>query len=177
MYLGSDHIGSLDENGNPMVALDGTWPHIGGELIAYYAEQPRETEEGTVFSGKTRALLNGKTEVELFIECDPVQEGSEQPAEGRVVGYELVNDPFAFTEKGMRSLEAGDKLRFLFDFYDDEGNLVRTDTYGKTVRVMSDKSIAVKDEPLGKGDIQFGGMLTDIYQRTFLTEMLEAHAE
>ena len=176
MYLGSDHIGSLDENGNPMVALDGTWPHIGGELIAYYAEQPRETEEGTVFSGKTRALLNGKTEVELFIECDPVQEGSEQPAEGRVVGYELVNDPFAFTEKGMRSLEAGDKLRFLFDFYDDEGNLVRTDTYGKTVRVMNDKSIAVKDEPLGKGDIQFGGMLTDIYQRTFLTEMLEAQA-
>ena len=177
MYIGSDHIGSLDENGNPMVAMDGTWPHIGGELIAYVAQQPRDTEEGTVFSGKTRAILNGKTEIELFIECDPVKEEDEQPAEGYIAGYELVNDPFAFAAKGMRTLEGGDTLQFLFDFYDDEGNLVKTETYGRTVRVISDRRLAVVDEPLEKGDYQFGGMLTDVYQRTFLTEMLETHVD
>ena len=83
----------------------------------------------------------------------------------------------SFMAKGMETLEAGDTLEFLFDFYDDEGNLVSTKTYGKKVRVTSDRRIAVKDESLGECDIQFGGLLTDIYQRTFLTEMLEAHVE
>lgn len=177
LYMGSDHIGSLDENGNPMVAMDGTWPHIGGNLICYNASMPRETEEGTVFSGTTKALLNGKHEIVVYIECDPVAEASEQPAEGFITGYELVNDPFAFMSKGVKTLEAGDTLEFLFDVYDNEGNLVSTEKYGKKVRVTSDRRIAVKDEPLGKCDIQFGGLLTDIYQRTFLTELLEAHSE
>ena len=79
--------------------------------------------------------------------------------------------------KGMQELEAGDTLQFLFDFYDDEGNLVKTETYGKKVRVLRNNEIAVKDEPFGECDLQFGGMLTDIYQRTFLTETLETHVE
>ena len=175
MYLGSDHVGTLDENGRPMVALENSWPHIGGALISYNASQPRETEEGTIFSGTTKALLNGKKEIVLYIECDPVKEDSEQPAEAHIVGYHLVDDPLAFMEKGMETLEAGDKLEFLFDFYDDEGNLVKTDTYGKKVRVLRDKGVTVADEPFGECDLQFGGMLTDIYQRTFLTETLETH--
>ena len=177
MYLGSDHIGALDENGNPMIALENSWPHIGGALICYNAAQARDTEEGTIFSGKTRALLNGKKEIELFIECDPVKEATDQPTEAHILGYELVNDPLAFMRKGMQELEAGDTLQFLFDFYDDEGNLVKTETYGKKVRVLRNNEIAVKDEPFGECDLQFGGMLTDIYQRTFLTETLETHVE
>ena len=177
MYLGSDHIGALDENGNPMVALENSWPHIGGALICYNAAQARDTEEGTVFSGKTRALLNGKKEIELFIECDPVKEATDQPTEAHILGYELVDDPLSFMRKGMQELEAGDTLQFLFDFYDDEGNLVKTETYGKKVRVLRNNEIAVKDEPFGECDLQFGGMLTDIYQRTFLTETLETHVE
>jgi hypothetical protein len=177
MYLGSDHIGALDEDGHPMVALENSWPHIGGALISYNAGQPRETEEGTIFSGTTRALLNGKKEIELFIECDPVKEDSDQPAEAHIVGYQLVDDPFAFMEKGMETLEAGDTLEFLFDFYDDEGKLVKTDTYGKKVRVLRDNGVSVADEPFGECDLQFGGMLTDIYRRVFLTETLETHVE
>ena len=177
MYLGSDHIGSLDENENPLVAVDGTWPHIGGALICYNAEPVRETDEGTVFSGTTKALLNGKNEIELRIECDPVNTEEGQPAEGHITGYELTDDLFAFSARGMRNLEAGDTLEFLFDFYDDEGELIKTDTWGKKVYVTSDRRIAVTDDPLGECDIQFGGMLTDVYQRTFLTELLDAHAD
>ena len=177
MYLGSDHIGALDENGNPMVALENSWPHIGGALICYNALPARETEEGTVFSGVTRALLNGSDQIEIFIETDPVMEGSDQPAEAHIVGYQLLNDPFAFMAKGMETLEAGDTLEFLFDYYDEEGKLVKTETYGKKVRVLRENGVAVADEPFGECDLQFGGMLTDIYQRTFLTETLETHVE
>ena len=80
-------------------------------------------------------------------------------------------------EKGMETLEAGDTLEFLFDFYDDEGKLVKTDTYGKKVRVLRDNGVSVADEPFGECDLQFGGMLTDIYRRVFLTETLETHVE
>ena len=177
MYLGSDHVGALDENGNPMVALENSWPHIGGALICYNAAQARDTEDGTVFSGSTRALLNGKKEIRIFIECDPVKEASDQPMEAHITGYELVNDPLSFMSKGLQQLEAGDTLQFLFDFYDDEGNLVKTDTYGKKVRLLRSGEVTVKDEPFGECDLQFGGMLTDIYQRTFLTETLETHVE
>ena len=151
--------------------------HIGDALICYNSQQARETEEGTIFSGKTKALLNGKTEIEIYIECDPVKEASDQPAEAHIVGYEPVNDPLSFMRKGMLNLEAGDKLQFLFDLYDDEGNLIETTAYGPKVRVFRDNEIAVKDEPFGKCDLQFGGMLTDIYQRTFLTETLETHVD
>lgn len=177
MYLGSDHIGALDANGNPMVALENSWPHIGGALICYNADQARETEEGTVFSGTTRALLNGDTQIELQIECDPVKEGSDQPMEAHILGYQLVNDPLPFMEKGLLTLEAGDTLQFLFDYYDNEGKYVTTDTYGKKVRVLRENGLEVRDEPFGECDLEFGGRLTDIYQRTFLTEMLETHVE
>jgi hypothetical protein len=177
MYLGSDHVGALDENGNPMVALENSWPHIGGALICYNANEPRDTEEGTVFSGTTRAMLNGKTPVEVHIECDPVQEASDQPMEARIIGYQRVDSPFALMAKGLEMLEAGDSLQFVFDFYDNEGNLVKTEAYGKKVRILSSKGNTVKDEPFGECDLEFGGRLTDIYQRTFLTEMLETHVE
>ena len=177
MYLGSDHVGALDENGNPMVALENSWPHIGGALICYNANEPRDTEEGTVFSGTTRAMLNGKTPVEVHIECDPVQEASDQPMEARIIGYQRVDSPFAIMTKGLEMLEAGDSLQFVFDFYDNEGNLVKTEAYGKKVRILSSKGNTVKDEPFGECDLEFGGKLTDIYQRTFLTEMLETHVE
>lgn len=97
--------------------------------------------------------------------------------EAYILGYEYVNDPLSFMAKGLYPLQAGDTLQFLFDFYDDEGKLVKTDTYGKKVRVLRDSSVSVKDEPFGECDLQFGGMLTDIYQRTFLTETLETHVE
>ena len=177
MDLGHDHIGALDENGNPMVALDNSWPHIGGALIAYNADKARETEEGTIFSGKTRAMLNGNTEIEIYIECDPVKDSLEQPTDAHIIGYEYMDQPLSFMAKGMKTLEAGDTLQFLFDFYDNEGHLVKTDTYGKKVIILNDHQVAVSDAPFGECDLVFGGRLTDIYQRVFQTEMLETHVE
>ncbi|MBQ3392920.1 MAG: hypothetical protein IJG52_05900 [Lachnospiraceae bacterium] len=177
MYLGSDHIGSSDENGHPMVAFDGTWPTVGGSLICYNSLPVRETEDGTVFSGQTQAILNGSDRVMLQIQCEPVKDPSEQPPKAYIVGYVETDNPMAIFSKGMQMLQPGDTLEFLFDFYDDEGKIVKTETYGKRVRVTSDNLVEVTDEPLGECDVQFGGMLTDVYQRVFLTELLEGHVD
>lgn len=177
LYLGNDHIGSVDEQGRALIGVDNTWPHIGGELISYDADVPYETEQGIVFNGTTEALLNGRTRIILHIECEPVSDDLEQPAEAYISGYEIADNPLAFAQKGLESFEAGDTIQFVFDYYDEEGNLIKKEPYGKKVRVFNNKPLTVKDEPLGECDIQFCGMLTDIYERTFVTETMEVHLE
>jgi hypothetical protein len=122
-------------------------------------------------------MLNGNTEIEIYIECDPVKDPLEQPTDAHIIGYEYMDQPLSFMAKGMKTLEAGDTLQFLFDFYDNEGHLVKTDTYGKKVIILNDHQVAVSDAPFGECDLVFGGRLTDIYQRVFQTEMLETHVE
>ena len=177
LYLGNDHIGSVDEQGRPLIGVDNTWPHVGGALISYNAEVPRVTERGTVFNGTTEALLNGRIPIILHIECAPVADDQEQPAEAYIAGYEIASNPLPFAKKGLESLEAGDTIQFVFDYYDEEGNLIKKEPYGKKVRIFNNKPLTVRDEPLGECDIQFCGMLTDIYERTFVTETMEVHIE
>ena len=54
---------------------------------------------------------------------------------------------------------------------------MKNEKKGKKVRIFNNKPLAVRDEPLGECDIQFCGMLTDIYERTFVTETMEVHME
>lgn len=177
-YLGSDYVGGEDAAGNPMVTMDDNWVHIGGQLVCYEAEQPRETDEGTVFKGKVKARLNGKKDVILSVEWDPVTEDAAGMPEGHVVGYENASGDLLSSlmdTKGLLKLEAGDQIRFIFDTYDKEGNLLESRPEGKNVRVTNPNRLTVTDAPLESCDITFGGVLTDIYQRTMTTEMIEAH--
>ena len=175
-YLGTDHIGSDDVDGHPVIAMDENWVHIGGKLVCYEAEPIRRTDEGDVFTGKVKARLNEKKTITLKIEWNAVEKGSDAPAEGRVVGYDsdsLLDS--ILDSKGNKNLEAGDRIEFLFDYYDKEGNLIATRPEGGQLVVTKQSRLKVTDEPLGECDIVFGGVLTDIYQRVMTTEQLEMH--
>ena len=173
-FLGNDHVGDNDENGHPMVDIDDMWIHINGHLVYYDAQQPRETEAGTVFSGDTRARLNGKDEIIVHIEWDPVKE-DEDGVTGHVIGYAYADDEMAFMSKGMETFVPGDSIEFLFDYYDEEGKLVGTEAYGGRLVVTKPEKLTAEDRPLPEGDIQFLGVLTDVYQRELMTEVLEGH--
>ncbi|MBE6041086.1 MAG: hypothetical protein E7220_01030 [Clostridiales bacterium] len=173
-FLGYDHVGDNDADGHPMVDMDDMWIHINGRLVYYDAKTPRETEEGTVFSGDTKALLNGEDEIIVHIEWDPVK-GDEDAVTGHVTGYDFVEDEFAFMSKGMQSFNTGDSIEFLFDYYDEEGNLISTEPYGDNIRVTKPENLKAEDKPLPEGDVQFLGVLTDVYQRELMTEVLEGH--
>ena len=92
-----------------------------------------------------------------------------------MTGYDLVEDEFAFMSKGTQKLNAGDKIDFLFDYYDEEGNLLSTEAYGKSIYVRNMDKLTVADGGLEDCDIEFLGRLTDAYQRDLLTEVVEAH--
>ncbi len=181
-YLGADYIGGDDADGHPMVSMDGSWVHIEGQPVCYEADPVKETDEGDVYTGKVKARLNGRRTITLIIEWDPVKEDQtgdqETPTQGRVIGYE--SDSILDTllnMKGERQFRPGDTIQFLYDYYDKEGNLVETRADGKKIRVSKQERITVTDQPLEDGNISFGGVLTDVYQRVMTTEMIDVSAD
>ena len=193
-YLGYDDLGMIDEDGHPLVAMNGTWVHIGGQLVCYESEGVRETKDGFVFMGSVKAKLNNRALVRLHIEWDPVQAESDGPTKGHVVNYtfieadqllDLIPDSLdldddtldAFSSRMRTNLKPGDRLQFLFDYYDEQGNLDGISTYGKTVTVVKPQNLSVTDEPLESGDIVFGGLLTFFFNDTATTEKIEVHID
>ena len=172
MYIGREHFYDTDEAGHPLVSMDGVWAQVNGHIICYETGEPLVTEEGTTYRGTARARLNGTEDITLHIEWDPVKDDQDAEVTGRVVGYSRDDEEETFfMKKGYEQFETGDTIEFLFDFYDDEGNLVKTDTYGGKIRVITDDQLSVKDELLESGTIvQYFGVMTDVYQRELMTE-------
>ena len=175
IYLGRDQVGGEDAEGHPLVSIDGNWVHIGGQVVCYEAEPVKETENGDVYSGKVRARLNDEEDIVLTVEWDPVQEGDEI-GEGKITGYEPDSDDILagiLNYRQDQNLKAGDTIQFIFDTYDGEGNLVKSAPAGDKVRVSKQGRLKVEDAPIEASTISIGGVLTDIYQRTMTTELVE----
>ena len=170
-YLGSDYAGMRDEDGHMMITTDGTWICIDGHPVFYEPTGLRTDKSGDVYTGYTKAILNGKTEVLLYIEWAP-SEDIDAPMEGRVIGYDEVDNEEAFMEKGHNQLKAGETLEFLFDYYDEEGNSTGSKTAFRKLRVRDPNNVKVTDEPLGKCTLRHGILLTDVYQRQFQSEII-----
>ena len=172
-YLGEDVPGALDENDHPMASTDGTWIHIGNSLVCYEAQMPVETEMGVIYKGTVKARLNGKDDILLQIEWEPISEDTPREITGRVKGYTFLDDTEAHREKGIQELSPGDSLRFLFDIYDANGEFVETQLYGQSVRVTKMENLIVSDKPLGVCEVRYGIHLKDIFQRDFVTDMID----
>ena len=173
-YLGFDHFGDDDADGHPMVDMDDRWVHINDKLVCYEDNGSIETEDGTVFTGEVKAKLNDEGEILIHVQWDAASDSADGVETGHVTGYDFVNDELAFTKKGTQKFKTGDRIEFLFDYYDEEGNLIETKPAG-SLRVTTMEKLKVEDRALEDCDIQFLGRLTDAYQRQLLTEIIEAH--
>ena len=176
-YLGEDVPGALDENEHPMASTDGTWIHINNRLVCYEATTPVETPEGIVYRGNVKARLNNKEDILLQIEWEPIAEDTSNDIKGKVKGYTFLDTDLPHREKGIQELSPGDSLQFLFDIYDESGEFIQTQTYGRTLRVSKMESLEVADKPLGECDVRYGIRLTDIFQRQFVTKMIDEHLQ
>ena len=174
MYLGREYIDAGESGGHPLVGLDDRWTHVNGHLACYETEEPLETDEGVIYKGKIKARLNDTDDITIHVEWDPVKDDSEEEVEGHVTGYSVDDDKeLFFMRKGLEQFNTGDKIEFMFDIYDEEGKLTDTVSYGKTLTVVSDERLTVKDEPLEDGTVlEYYGVLTDVYQRELMTEAI-----
>ena len=170
-YLGSDYAGMQDENGHLMITADGTWISIDGHPVFYEPTGLRTDDSGDVYTGYTKAILNGQTEVMLYIEWEGSTD-EEAPAKGKIIGYDEIDNDEAFMAKGHDALEAGETLDFLFDYYDEEGNSLGSKTAYRTYRIQDPTNIVVTDGALGHCVLRHGVILTDVYQRKFQSQMV-----
>ena len=179
MYIGREHFTEEDAEGHPLVSMDGSWAHINGHLVCYEADDPVVSEDGTVYRGTVHAVLNDKEKITIHIEWDPVTEDSEGGPAGHVTGYSVDDEEtFFFMKKGLEQFETGDTIEFLFDFYDEEGTLIKTEPYGDKMHVITDDRLTVSDEMLEAGtELQYFGILTDVYQRELLTEEIREQVQ
>ena len=167
-----EHFSEEDPEGRPLVSMDGIWARVNGHVVCYETEEPMVTEEGTIYRGTVRAKLNGAEDITLHIEWDPVTEDTEEGLKGRVTGYSKDDEEVSFfMKKGLEQFETGDTVEFIFDFYDEEGNLIKTEPYGSKLRIITDDTLTVEDEPFEAGTtFKYFGVLTDIFQRDLITE-------
>ena len=179
LYIGREHFADDDGNGHPLVSMDGIWAHINGQVVCYEAEDPIVTDEGIVYRGTVKAKLNGTENITMHIEWDPVSEETDSDFTGYVTGYSRDDDKrLFFMKKGLEQFATGDMIEFVFDFYDEEGRLIKTDTYGDPMLVITEDQMNVQDEPLGSGTVvSYFGVLTDVYQRELVTEEIREQVQ
>lgn len=178
MYIGQEHF-SEDDGEHPIVSMDGIWARLNGHVVCYEADEPQLTEDGVIYRGKIKARLNGRENITLHVEWDPVKDESKEESTGWVTGYSRDDEKVSFfMKKGLEQLETGDTIEFIFDFYDEEGNLIKTGPYGSKLHIVTEDQLTVRDEEFESGTIfSYFGVLTDIYQRDLMTEEIREQVQ
>ena len=87
-------------------------------------------------------------------------------------GKGFVEEFKAFMSKGLNELKSGDRLNFIFDYYDLQGNFIEQKPSDRVFYVGNPEYVTVKDKQLRTCELVFNGVLTDVYQREFLTEQI-----
>lgn len=171
--LGYDNVAVESEEGDLLIDYDGTWASIQDIPVAFYADQVYEDSRGTIFSGTVNAILNDSQMIELVLEWEPLTDeiaaSDEFELKGFVKGYRVVNEQTLTQEKGLRTLMQGDRIEFLYDYYDLDGNYI--DTYMQDmITVESQDALQVGYADISEENVMLWGVLYDVYQQELYTE-------
>ncbi|MCQ2418981.1 MAG: clostripain-related cysteine peptidase [Clostridia bacterium] len=158
--LGLDNTVAYNDDGDLILDFDGTWLTLNGHACAYYMISDTEQEDGTwVTIGRIPALLNGEL-VNLQVVFDKYNEY------GAITGaYPMYNDGDGVDvqAKGDTSINVGDTIQLICDFYTPNGDYNSSYTLGKAFKV-TDEGFTLENLKLtGVEDFSAMYRLTDIY--------------
>ncbi len=165
--LGMDNTYAWDEDKDLVMDYDHTWLALNGQIVSYYLIDETRNEDGSyVINGRVPALLNDQR-VELMLQF------TDKNPYGSVLGARLVYAPEeSVTEaKGLVPLEDGDKLDFLCDYYDYQGNYLDSYMLGERMRIKGELEISNVD--VGEQPCKVSYCLSDIYNNRYWTASLE----
>ena len=158
--------------------FDGTWLSIDGQPIAYYYLNTVDDGEQYVIYGYVPAVLNpefqnGKTvggeRVDLILNFD-----SERP-EGYISGaIKVYKDNESDTQaKVMIDIGEGDRIQFLCDYYDYDGNYRDSYMLGDPVTLV--RTVEIANTPIAKdrSRCRVTYCFTDIYQQNYWTPAVQ----
>lgn len=167
--LGFDPYASYDDEGNLIMAFDGTWLSINGQNVAAYFISEDCVDDDYTLLYRVPAMLNGeRVNVILAITGNYADDAEEEYLLlGAQTDYEETSDAVM---KGLLPIEAGDKLQFLCDYYSYAGEYL--DSY-----MLGEELTATEDWELGYasvGDVSWSMCyrLTDIYNGQYWTPVV-----
>lgn len=161
--LGTDTSYDLDDDDNLIVSFDNQWFSIDGNFVAYEPIEQTEKYE----KGRIPATVNGE-DVYLIVYW------KYDETSGKIVGYKEI-DSYGNTclqSRGYKKLNQGDKVRFVVDYYDYDGEYDDSYYFGDEITVGK-KGLTVKYEDMDEGTYLINYMIEDIYGNIYYTESLE----
>ncbi len=161
--LGLDNVADYDEDNDLIMAYDGTWLSLNGQIISYYLVSEDQVDESYTILGRVPAMLNGERVniILSFTDADPY---------GTVLGAQYDYDA-ATSEavmKGLVEIVAGDQIDFLCDYYNYDGTF--NDAYYLGEQMIATGDWVIGNAPLG--DVvnwQMSYRITDIYGGQYWT--------
>ena len=165
--LGLDNVFEFDDEGNLLASADGTWLAVDGQPVAYYHEFTQGEGDSAVISGYIPAMLNDER-VELLVMFD------HSNPRGTITGARRVykRGETETVAKSMVTLERGDKLDFICDFYSYDGAYEDSYLLGDPVTVTGN-NLNLSNVSVGEGATRVTYRFTDIYQQHYWTPAIK----
>ena len=173
--MGLDNLYYFTEDGKLIGETDNTWFSIDNQPVAFYYEDTTETEDGeTIVQARVPAYVND-------IRCNLIIIFDNEHPDGYIAGarYDYTDDlseagasdvSDMAVSKGVTGLEEGDKIDFICDYYDYDGNYQDSYYLGDTVTYSDDLLYSYED--VGANS-KISYMLTDIYNSEYWTPSID----
>lgn len=161
--LGLDNVADYDEDNDLIMAYDGTWLSLNGQIVAYYLVSEDQVDENYTILGRVPAMLND-TRVNIILEFT-----NDNPY-GTVLGAQYDYDATETDTimKGLVEIAAGDKIDFLCDYYNYDGTF--NDAYYLGEQMTATGDWVIGNAPLGDGvNWDMAYRITDIYGGQYWT--------
>ena len=164
--LGLDNVFEIDEKGNLIAAVDGTWLSIEDQPVAYYHTDTIDDGDNYTITGYVPAYLNDTlVKLELIFDNDHPY--------GYIAGARIdyTGTGNETEARGLIELEAGDRIDFVCDYYTYNGEYEDSYYLGDTLVVSDPDNIKISNTYVG-GDYIALYRLVDIYNQEYWTEQV-----
>lgn len=161
--LGLDNVADYDADNDLIMAYDGTWMSLNGQIVSYYLVSEDQVDDSYTIVGRVPALLNG-TRVNIILEFT-----NDNP-NGAVLGaqYDYAATDTATVMKGLVEIGSGDKIDFLCDYYNYDGTF--NDAFYLGEQMTATGSWEIGNAPLGDGvNWDMAYRITDLYGGQYWT--------
>ena len=161
--LGLDNVADYDADNDLIMAYDGTWMSLNGQIVSYYLVSEDQVDESYTILGRIPAMLNG-TRVNIILEFT-----NENPY-GAVLGaqYDYEANATETVMKGLVEIKAGDEIDFLCDYYNYDGTF--NDAFYLGERMTATGNWEIGNAPLGDGvNWEMTYRITDLYGGQYWT--------
>ena len=158
--LGMDTVYDFDPYGNLLAPTEITWLAINAQPVAYYHEST--VDDGTHYSitGRIPVLYNGQR-AELVVEF------TDSNPYGAVVGVRRVykNGETQTVAKTMDTVQVGDTIDFLCDYYSYDGTYLDSYMLGEQLIVAGE--LTISDVYVDADAARLTYLFTDIYNQQY----------